>query len=181
MGTPRKGDGNELRLKSSKDGQITIVQTAENQLQVREVSTGRILAAPQLSNRYLISHAISSDGKTVITGCDDNTVQIWDVATGWPLAAPWQHQVPLVCVAITAENQAISGGSDEQSWQWPQAAAATDQRQRLRLSVEVRTGRTWQQDGTTRRLAQHEWLARMSQLQQLGGLGDAPSNQIPSP
>lgn len=150
-------------------------------MQVREVSTGRILATPQLPNRYLISHAISTDGKTVITGCDDNTAQIWDVATGWPLAAPWQHQGPLVCVAITAENQAISGGSDEQSWQWPQAAAATDQRQRLRLSLEVRTGRTWQQGGNTRRLTQHEWLTRISQLQQLGGLGDAPPHHAPSP
>ena len=86
-----------------------------------------------------------------------------------------------MCVAITAQNQAISGGSDEQGWQWPLVTAATDQRQRLRLSIEVRTGRTWEQNGKTRRLAQREWLARVAQLQRLGGPGDVPPRADTSP
>ena len=168
LGAPLGTDGNAYRATGSQDGQITLEQTGAHQLLVRHVSSGRLVSALQLPDRYLICHAISPDGKTVVVGCDDHTVQIWDVATGWPLAAPWQHPTQLVSVAFTSNGEVISGGVDEQAWRWPLPTASNSPAESLRLSIEALTGLTHDRSGRTRRLKQHEWLARISQLQELG-------------
>ena len=168
LGEPLGTDGNAYRATGSQDGQITLEQTGSHQLLVRHVSSGRLVSALQLPDRFLICHAISPDGKTVVVGCDDHTVQIWDVATGWPLAAPWQHPTQLVSVAFTSNGEVISGGVDEQAWRWPLPTASNSPAESLRLSIEALTGLTHDRSGRTRRLKQHEWLARISQLQELG-------------
>ena len=50
---------------------------------------------------------------------------------------------------------------------------AVDDTERLRLSVEVRTGFFLDSDGVRQRLTQEQWLDRRKKLDELGGFCDA--------
>jgi hypothetical protein len=58
---------------------------------------------------------------------------------------------------------------------WPVPPSALDDPERLRLSVEVRTTWTFDEQEMLKRLTQAEWLKRRKRLDALGGPCDTPT------
>jgi hypothetical protein len=117
--------------------------------------------------------AYSPDGQTVLTGSHDNTARLWDAKTGKPLHEPLLHQDLVVAVAYSPDGQTVLTGSEDKSarlWRVPPPAA--DEPERLKLSVEVRTGYYLDDDGIRRELTYDQWLDRRKTLDELGGFCD---------
>ena len=92
--------------------------------------------------------------------------------TGQPLLE-YQHPVPVHSVAFSPDGQTVLTGSEDKLarlWSVPRPAA--DEPNRLRLSVEVRTGYYLDTDGNRRELTQAQWLERRQQLDEIGGFCD---------
>ncbi len=83
----------------------------------------------------------SDDGRTLVTAGVDGTTQLWEAHTGKPLGEPLQHRASVNAIAFYPNGQAlVTGCKDGVVRLWPLLPPASADREKLRLSVEVRTG-----------------------------------------
>jgi hypothetical protein len=79
-------------------------------------------------------------------------------------------------VAFSPDGQTVLTGSrDKTARLWDVVPPAADDPERLRLSVEVRTGFFLNANGMREKLSQAQWLERQAQLQKLRGYCDVRS------
>jgi hypothetical protein len=81
----------------------------------------------------------------------------------------WNCPVPWVLDQFSTPMEAgfISRATDLEVWRVP--LPATDDPERLRLSIEVRSGLEVNDNSTIQKLTQAGWLQRKRRLEQLGG------------
>lgn len=132
-----------------------------------DVSTGESDAQPVRRPAPDLVVAFSPDGKTVLTGSRDGTARLWDVASGEQRGETIRHRGPVNAVAFSPDKKTIlTAGDDKTAWLWggvPQAAL--DEPERLRLSVEVRSGYQFDdRQGIPRRMTQKQWLEQRQEL-----------------
>jgi WD40 repeat protein len=132
---------------------------------------------PGPHDRAVGAVSFSPDGQTIVFGSDDGTAYLYDVRTGNARGAPLRHEGAVTAVAFGPDGQMVLTGSDDaRLWDVPPPAIdIRDSPERLRLSVEVRTGKWLDENGVIKRLTLDEWLQRRKQLDAMGGPCDAPT------
>jgi len=134
---------------------------------------------PLIHESTVMAVAFSPDGQTVVTGSRDQTARLWDARTGAPRGEPLKHDGWVRAVAFSPDGQMVLTGSDDKYARlWPVSVPAiVDQEHanRLRLSVEVRTGKRLTDTGAVQQLTYDEWNTRRLCFEQMGGPCDRPT------
>jgi len=157
----------------SPDGQTVLTGSTDTTARLWDARTGKPLHEPLQHQGEVWAVAFSPDGQTVLTGSTDNTARLWDARTGKPLHGALQHQGEVIAVAFSPDGQTVlTASSDNTARLWTVPPPAADEPERLRLSVELRTGYFLDSGGARRQLTQAQWLDRRKQLDQLGGFCD---------
>jgi WD40 repeat protein len=131
--------------------------------------------------------AFSPDGQTVLIGSGNSEdpenqtgeLQLWDVQTRLSRGESIMHGHVVSAVAFSPDGQTnLMGSNDKAARLWPVPAPAIYDRahpDRLRLSVEVRTGKRLEAYGVVERLKHDDWIAKLLELDRQGGPCDRPT------
>jgi WD40 repeat protein len=120
--------------------------------------------------------AFSPDGKTLLTASDDTEARLWDVASGELCGDFLQHSGQVgIGLYHPSGRQVLTVDDDGNASLWDVVPPAADDKKRLRLSIEWRSGSYIDSKRRIRRLTQAEWLDRKRELDRLGGPCDARS------
>jgi WD40 repeat protein len=152
-------DDRETFAAGSVDGKVTLWNARSGE------PKGRLLG-----HRGSISAlAFSRDGQLLATGGGGGDTRLWDVESGTPIGAPFNRGGGNNEIAFSADNRSlIASGGGNAVWLWEVPAPADKDLERVRLSIEVRSGR-FIANGLERTLSQDEWLERKNRLDVLGG------------
>jgi WD40 repeat protein len=102
----------------------------------------------------------------VLTASDDKTARLWDATTGQPKGEPLRHQATVRSVAFSPDGRTVLTASwDHTARLWDVVPPAADDDERLRLSVEVRTGYYLNEFGNRSQLTLTQWLERRVKLE----------------
>lgn len=166
-----KLSGSVKAVAFSPDGRMVLTGSEDKTAQLWLVETGEKYRDPFRHKSSVTAVAFSPDGQTVLTGSDDKTARLWDLQTGQPLGEPLRHAQRVMAVAFSPNGQTVltgSGGAEAgeaRIWEVPPPAA--NARERLQLSVEVRTGSYFdKRDDAPMRFKQAEWIARRLRLKE---------------
>ena len=163
-------------LAISPDGR-RIVTSSGPTARVWDVETARevvVLKHQDAHGNLAISPAISPDGRRIVTSCGQ-TARVWEMETGWELAV-LKHQSRVTTLAISPDGNRIVTASGDQTariWELP---PVPDNLDALRAWVKVRTGKTFEDQGTVRDLTRAEWLQSFKDLDSYGGDWVPPAN-----
>jgi WD40 repeat protein len=109
--------------------------------------------------------AFSPDGQTILTVSKDKAARLWDTRTGAPRCESHRYDGRVTACAFNTDGQTIFVGTETGKIdRWIVAPPAADQAERLKLSVEVRTGLTDDGNGSWRKLNPDEWRRRQQRL-----------------
>ncbi len=163
----------------SPDGQTVLTGSDDQTARLWDARTAAPRGEPLRHDARVRAVAFSPDGQTVLTGSYDQTARLWDARTGAPRGEPLQHAGAVSAVAFSPDGQTVLTGSHDKSARlWPMSVPAiVDQEHpyRLRLSVEVRTGKRLTDTGAVQQLTYDEWNTRRLCLEQMGGPCDRPT------
>ena len=149
------------------DGRYTLFGTMTT-LRLWDTWFGRPCGEP-LQNEMANATASFDPGGTVLATHWHFSAQLWDSATGLSLGPPMElpsNQSSRPIFSADAQRLYIPCSGME-VWRVPPPAA--DDPERLRLSIEVRTGLEVNENSTIQKLSQASWLERKHRLEQLGG------------
>ena len=169
----------------SPDGSIAVTGSGDieewrGELRFWNTSTGEPRCMPILRNAPVEWLAFSPDGQVLLTGegnfettPSEEQFQLWDVESGIPCGDLQTFPNFARGVAFSRDGKSILLGIDgESTLVWtppPPAGLDPTDFSRLRLSVETRTGKTYDASlSNIRTLSFDEWSARESQLSLLG-------------
>lgn len=128
---------------------------------------------------YVSRVCFNKQGDTLVTGSMDRSVRFWDTDTRLACGIPLRHEGEIsVVIYFSRGRKLLTAAFDKTMRLWNLAAPAIDDRDhpdRLRLSVEMRTGYRVDGEGNLVRLKQTEWLDRRARLFGMGGPCDAPT------
>jgi WD40 repeat protein len=128
---------------------------------------------------YVYQCRFNARGDTLVTGGIDRSVRFWDVESRLACGVPLRHEGEVSVVLYTpGGRKLLTAAFDKTLRLWeltPPAIEDPKHPDRLRLSVEVRTGCRVDEDGNVVRLKQAEWLERQEKLFAMGGPCDAPT------
>lgn len=144
---------------------VTAARGGTAWLSIWEDGKPRIEALSQKSGFAAVR--FSFDGRIFATAGDDGAVQLWESHTGKPLGEPLQHPASVGAIAFHPGGQMlITGCKDGITRMWPVLPPAAADRDKLRLSVEVRTGYYLDKQGVRQSLkdTDADWLKLRSQL-----------------
>jgi WD40 repeat protein len=148
----------------SPDGQIVLTGSDDNNARLWDTRTSQPIGAPLPHGGRVLAVAFSPDGQTILTGSRDKTAQLWDVRTGQPKGQPLPHNGAVGAVAFSPDGRTVlTSGWDDTARLWAVVPPAIDDREKLQLSVEVRTG-LYLDQGTRKELTQAQWLQRREKL-----------------
>jgi WD40 repeat protein len=109
----------------------------------------------------------------------DRSVRFWDVDSQLACGIPLRHEGEVTVVLCTPDGRRLLTAAFDKTmrlWNLPPPPIRDPKHpDRLRLSVEVRTGCRVDEDGNVVRLKQAEWLERQERLFAMGGPCDAPT------
>jgi WD40 repeat protein len=111
---------------------------------------------------------IQPGGCLLATGAE-RTVALWDVATGKPVGPPLDHPAPLIALNFDPEGRRLltcCGDETARLWEVPRPVAGGPER--VRLWVEVLTGKELDAAEVARALSEPELQRRRRRLQELG-------------
>ena len=178
------GDVREL----SRDGRYAIFGSFTS-LRLWDATLGRPCSDPFPQETLNSVCAFSPDGTMLVTHWQ-GTAHFWDCATGMMLGPP-------LALSSTGISRPIFTPDGRwlylpkhglEVWRVPEPAV--DDPERLRLSIEVRTGLEVNENSTVQKLPQADWLERKRRLKQLGGPCDVlvsnnekeqPENKVAPP
>ncbi|MEI8381308.1 MAG: serine/threonine-protein kinase [Planctomycetota bacterium] len=151
----------------SRDGRYTLFGTLTT-LRLWDTWLGRPCGEP-LQNEMAQATASFSPCGTILATHWHFTAQLWDCATGLALGPPMDLSSNQISQPIfTADGRRLYIASNGlEVWRVPPPAA--DDPERLRLSIEVRTGLEVNENATIQKLSHAGWLERKRRLEQLGG------------
>ena len=114
---------------------------------------------------------LSPDGLTALSGGLDSRVSQWDLTTSLARGDPLLLAGPVHAVHMNGDGtRVLIGSADKNAWLWNLTPVISDEPERIRLWVQVRTGREWDESSQSLRpLAVSDWLSRRQRLAQLGG------------
>lgn len=149
----------------SPDGQTVLTGCRDDYARLWDVRTGQLRTEPLKQESSVATAVFSPDGQVILIG-SSQTARLWDVHTGQLWGGPLSHGHFVRSVAFSPDGQMVlTGCSDHFTRLWDVPPPAADEPERLRLSVEVRTGSTFDEKaGMIRRLTQAEWLSRQKVL-----------------
>ena len=151
----------------SRDGRYSLFGTLIT-LRLWDTWSGRPCGEP-FQNQMAQATASFSPCGTILATHWHFTAQLWDCATGLALGPPMDLSSNQISQPIfTADGRRLYIASNGlEVWRVPPPAA--DDPERLRLSIEVRTGLEVNENATIQKLSHAGWLERMRRLEQLGG------------
>lgn len=162
----------------------TVLTGSFGEAQLWDARTGARMSEPLAHHGVVAAVAFSPDGHTVITADRNGTAKLWDVRSGTLQGESLVHVSAVVALAFSPDGQNVVTGCEDLSkgngearlWRLPPPAIVDPQRrERLRLSVEVRTGKILLENGVIQRLSFDEWNSRRLELNKLGGPCDRPT------
>ena len=143
------------------------------------LSRKKVGQIPAAHEGYVGRCSFNLRGDTVVTGGMDRSVRFWDVESRLVCGVPLRHEGELSVVSWTPDGRKLlTAAFDKTMRLWNLVPPAIDDPrhpERLRLSVEVRTGCRVDEDGNVVRLNQAEWLERQEKLFAMGGPCDVPT------
>ncbi len=171
-----KHEGTVLAVAFSPDGKTIVTGSADQTAQLWETETGKPIGEPIRHKADVRSVAFSPNGQSLLTGSWDKTARLWDVKTHLPLGGAMHHEGSVKAVAFHPEGKVVltggmrllkgKSGADGLARLWHVVPPAADEPDKLRLSVEVRTGYFLDELGNPSRMTQSQWLERLKNLDQ---------------
>jgi WD40 repeat protein/uncharacterized membrane protein len=89
-----------------------------NNVNIREVSTGRLIKSLKAHNEYVKTLAFSPDGKTFVTGGSDNTVKLWETSTGNLIKTVETDNKLINLVWFSPDGKTLVTGGDDTIQLW---------------------------------------------------------------
>lgn len=151
----------------SHDGRYALFGS-DNTLRLWDTTLGRP-CGDALHNDTAMAAASFSPGGTILATNRQFTMHLWDCATGMPLGSPMEMRSNLAARPLFSPDgrRLLVPSSGLEVWRVP--APAADEPERLRLSIEVRTGLEFDAGSTIQKLSHAKWLVRSRRLKELGG------------
>ena len=190
-GEPLQHDGSVYSVAFSPDGQTVLTGSWDKTARLWNAQTGVPRGEPLQHDGNVNSVAFSPDGQTVLTGSSDvvvystngqiesiestdNRARLWNALTGTLRGERLEHNEGVSAVAFSPDGQTVLTGCwDRTAKIWslaPPSGAKTIMDSRLRLSVEVRTGKKFDENqGIPVQLSFADWNERRMKLEELGG------------
>jgi WD40 repeat protein len=169
-GRPLQHEGLVRAVAFSPDGRTLLTGGQDRTARLWDVSTGALRVPPLLHRNTVSCLAFAADGRNALTGSHDRTARLWDVQTGKPLGPPLRHDEGVKVAACCRDGQTVlTGGLDSTARLWRIPTPVAGGVKRIRLWVEVLSGKELQPDGAVRVLGAEEWQQRRQRLQALGG------------
>ena len=170
-----KHQGKVWTVAISPDGRRIVTGSQDHTARVWEMETGRELTVFK-HQAGVLAVAIIPDGRRIVTGSEDQTARMWDTETGRELTV-LKHQGPVSVVAISPDGRRIvTGSADRTARVWELLDPAPEKLERLEAWVKVRTGKTFQGQGTIQDLTNWEWRKSFKDLETHGGDWIPPAN-----
>jgi WD40 repeat protein/serine/threonine protein kinase len=122
----------------------------------------------------------SPDNQHLATASYDGTCRLWDTLTGLPLGPPFRHAGPVRAIAQARDGNSLVTVSqalysfEKQLMEWETPRPWPDDPERIRIYLELQTGRTVSLEGS-RVLESDELASRYERLAILGGRPDGIS------
>lgn len=176
VGIPMKHDGRLLATAGfSPDGATVLTVSYPNGDQPTEL--GLWDARTGEPRGEIIRHrgpwsnvAFSPDGKSIVTAGTDRAARLWDVGTGKPRGELLLNGGSVLAVAFSPDgNTVLTSSNDNRVRLWDVSLPALDKSDRLKRSVEVRTGLFFDKHGRLQPLTREQWLDKKKKLKALGG------------
>jgi WD40 repeat protein len=169
-GRPLQHEGLVRAVAFSPDGRTLLTGGQDRTARLWDVSTGALRVPPLLHRNTVSCLAFAADGRNVLTGSHDRTARLWDVQTGKALGPPLRHDEIVEAATGCCDGQTVLTGSlDRTARLWRLPAPVAGGVERIRLWVEVLSGKELQPDGAARVLSAEQWQQRQQRLQALGG------------
>lgn len=196
-GEPMKHDSWVTTVAFSPDGQTLLTSTC-SEARLWDASTGELRGEPIKYDGWINAVAFSPDSQMVLTGGGEphghvGVARLWHAINGQGSGEPMKHDDEVFAVAFSPDGQTVlTGSSDETARLWRIPPPAANEPERLKLSVDVRTGSKFDEgSGTIKRLTRAEWLERQERLwKEFGGpcdvrtwdnVSDAEKQQLRTP
>jgi hypothetical protein len=168
-----------LAVTFSPDGRFVATGSADNTAAIWDAQTATLLGTELAHGDAVNGLDFSPDGTTLITASGDTKARLWDVASGAMCGDPLLHSYKVQEAKFVSDGRRVITRASGAYWSddgyWNVAPPAVDEPERLKLSIEWRTGYRINSAQRVSRLTQSEWLASKRKLDSLGGPCDAVS------
>ncbi len=158
-------------LAFSADGKSLLTGGFDRMARLWDLATHQRRGQPLRHLDKVLAVALSPDGLTALSGGLDPRVRQWDLTTSLSRGDPLLLAGFIHAVSVNRNGtKVLIGCADKNAWLWNLTPVIGDEPERVRLWVQVRTGRQWDESSQSLRpLATSDWLARHERLAHLGG------------
>ena len=96
----------------SKDGSFVASSSGSRQVEVRTVSTGKLVRTLASHSASFFSVAVSRDGRWLAAGANDRTIRLWQIATGREVPRLSGHTGWVKAVAFSPDSRLLASASN---------------------------------------------------------------------